>query len=143
MYWKDSVLLRFYLSQDVWVVKVALQLASWQLVAYKPVNVKVLVLLLCTELIGLLMSVLGQKKIKLLSFLLHLPFFISFLRVYEKCNQKNVKWSIMVQNSCVVLYSCSVVVCRVVTRVWTRSVVCVQQWVSIKESIYAVIHWRY
>ena len=86
------------------------------------------------------MSVLGQKKIKLLSFLLHLPFFISFLRVYEKCNQKNVKWFIMVQNRCVVLYSYSVVVCRVVTRVWTRSVLCVQQWVSIKESIYAVIH---
>ena len=86
------------------------------------------------------MSVLGQKKIKLLSFLLHLPFFISFLRVYEKCNQKNVKWSIMVQNGCVVLYSCCVVVCRVVTHVWTRSVLRVQQWASIKENIYAVIH---
>ena len=143
MYWKDSVLFRFYLSQDAWVVKVALQLPSWQLVAYKPVTVKVLVLLLYTELIGLLMSALGQKKIKLLSFLLHLLFFISFLRVYEKCNQKNVKWSIMVQNGCVVLYSCCVVVCRVVTHVWTRSVLRVQQWASIKENIYAVIHWGY
>ena len=41
MYWKDYIVLRFYISQDVWVVKVASQLASWRLVAYERVAVKV------------------------------------------------------------------------------------------------------
>ena len=39
----------YYLSQDVWVVKVALQLVFWRLVAYEPVAIKVLVFM-CTQL---------------------------------------------------------------------------------------------
>ena len=39
----------YYLSQDVWVVKVALQLVFWRLVAYEPVAIKVLGFM-CTQL---------------------------------------------------------------------------------------------
>ena len=42
-------------------------------------------------LIGLLMPVLGQKKIKLLSFASSAFFYLFFFESYEKCNQKNVK----------------------------------------------------
>ena len=90
MYWKYSILLRFYLSQEVWVVKVALQLA---LVAYKPVAVKVLVFI-CTQLTNRTINVRTRiEKDKFVALFASSAFFcLFFFESYEKCNQKNVKW---------------------------------------------------
>ena len=88
MYLKESILLRFYLSQDVRVVKVALQLASWRLVAYKPVAVKVLVFM-CRQLTNRTINWIKKDKEKIVVLFASSAFFyLFFFESYEKCNEK-------------------------------------------------------
>ena len=82
----------YHLSQDVWVVKVALQLVFWRLVAYEPVAIKVLVFV-CTQLTNRAINVrtrIEKDKIVVL-FASSAFFYLFFFESYEKCNQKNVK----------------------------------------------------
>ena len=91
MYWKDYILLPFYISQDVWVVKVALQLASWRLFAYERVAVKV-VAFMSTQLTNRTINVcIRREKDKIGVLFASSIFFCKFFfESYEKCNQKNV-----------------------------------------------------
>ena len=102
MYWKDYILLPFYISQDVWVVKVALQLASWRLFAYERVAVKV-VAFMSTQLTNRTINVcIRREKDKIVVLFASSIFFYKFFfESYEKCNQ-NVngpihlyKWSVV------------------------------------------------
>ena len=79
----------YHLSQDVWVVKGALQLVFWRLVAYEPVAIKVLVFV-CTQLTNRAINVrtrIEKDKIDAL-FALSAFFYCFSSNLNEKCNQK-------------------------------------------------------